>query len=267
MKPNIDGGVHDNVLVDQADQIVEHIHHPISDVVRGAAPPGPYDGGAQRHGGLSAVLVDEAGVGHRGEHDLAAPLGAIVVLGRRQPRRRFDEPCQQGGLAKGDMPCRLAEIALRRRLDSVGAGAEIDPVEIKLQDLGLGKLVLQPQRQHDFLKLAHHFAVAREEKILGELLRNGRAALGDAAMEQVGHDCAGQSDRIDPVMAIETPVLDREKGIGQVGRHFIDRDCGAAHLAAGREDATVSGIDLDGRWTLGDCQRLDRRQVERDPGE
>ncbi len=83
------------------------------------------------------------------------------------------------------MARRLAKIALRRRLDPVGARAEIDPVEIEFEDLGLGELVLEPYRQHHFLELAHHVALGRQKQVLGKLLRDGRAALRDAAMQHV----------------------------------------------------------------------------------
>jgi hypothetical protein len=48
----------------------------------------------------------------------------------------------------------FAEIALRGGLDAIGAGTEIDPVEVEFENLGLGMLALQPQRQFDFLQFA-----------------------------------------------------------------------------------------------------------------
>ena len=47
----------------------------------------------------------------------------------------------------------MAEIFLRRRLDAVGAGAEIDAVEVELEDLVLGVFMLEPQRQNRLLDL------------------------------------------------------------------------------------------------------------------
>ena len=37
----------------------------------------------------------------------------------------------------------FSEIALRRGFDAIGAGAEIDPVEIELEDLVLGIVLLE----------------------------------------------------------------------------------------------------------------------------
>ena len=58
---------------------------------------------------------------------------------------------------------RLAEVALGRGLDAVGAGAEIDPVEVKLENLGLAELALEPKRKHEFLTLAPYRALLRQE--------------------------------------------------------------------------------------------------------
>ena len=64
-----------------------------------------------------------------------AALGAFGIAGRRKPRRRLDEAGQHRGFGERHLARRLAEIALRRRFDAIGAGAEIDAVEIELEDL------------------------------------------------------------------------------------------------------------------------------------
>src|SRR5206468_12595770 len=71
------------------------------------------------------------------------------VAVRRQPRRRFDEAGEHRGLADRHLLRRLAEIALCRGLDAIGAGTEIDAVQIQFQDLALGILALQPQRSEE----------------------------------------------------------------------------------------------------------------------
>ena len=54
---------------------------------------------------------------------------------------------------------RFAEIALRRGIDAVSAGAEIDPVQIDFEDLVLGEAVLEPQRQQRLADLAREVAL------------------------------------------------------------------------------------------------------------
>src|SRR5262249_61292178 len=99
-------------------------------------------------------------------------------------------------------------IALRRGLGPVGAGAEIDPVEIMLENLRLAELALEPKREHEFLHLAPERAFLGQKQVLGELLGDGRAALRDAAVKHVGSHGAEKPDGIDAEMAIKAPVLD-----------------------------------------------------------
>ena len=139
---------------------------------------------------LRGALGDHLHVGHRRDHDLGAALGAVGIAARRQPRRRLDQAGEQRRFGERQLPRRLAEIALRRRLHPVGAGAEIDAVQIHFEDLRLAELVFEPERQHDFLQLAAERALLRQEQVLGELLRDGRAALRHAAVQHIGDDGA-----------------------------------------------------------------------------
>src|SRR6516162_7134413 len=104
------------------------------------------------------------------------------------------------------MTCRFAEITLRRPFDAVGAGAEIDAIEIKFENLRLSEFVFEPQREHDLLKLAVDGAFLGEEQILRQLLRDGRAALRRAAAKHVGNQRARDAERIDAAMGVEAAI-------------------------------------------------------------
>ena len=215
--------------------------------------------------GLRLRIGDEFGVRHRRQHGLGALLGAFRIAVRRQPRRRLDQARQHRGFRQRDVLGGLAEIALRGRLHAIGAGAEIDPVEIELENFRFGMLALQPEREFDFLQFALQRALLRQEQVLGELLGQRRAALRDAAMQDVGHRRARDADRIDAVMRIEPAVLDGDEGLRQIGRQILQRDIGAGHFAARRQHAAVEADDLDGRRPLRNFKRLDRRQMRADP--
>jgi hypothetical protein len=154
---------------------------------------------------------------------------------------------------------------LRGGLDAIGAGTEIDPVEIEFENLGLGMLALQPEREFDLLQFALQGALLRQEQVLGELLRQRRAALRNAAMQDVGHRRARDAQGIDAVMRIEPAILDGDEGLRQIGRQILERDIGAGHFAARRQHAAVEPDDLDGRRPLRNFKRLDRRQMRADP--
>src|SRR4029077_3904879 len=159
------------------------------------------------------------------------------------------------------------KVALPRPFDAVGAGAEIDAVEIKLENLRLAEFVLKPERERQLLQLARNRALLGQEQILGELLGNGRAALRRATPEHVVDDGAHDPPRIDAVMRMEAPVLDRDERLGHVVRQFAQRYRGAAHVAARRERRPVEPEDKDRRRSLGNFERLDRRQMNPDPDE
>src|SRR5690606_35463216 len=100
-------------------------------------------------------------------------LGIADRIDARGPLHRAGEDRR---LAKREIARRLAEITLRRRLDAGGAVAEEDAVEIELEDLLLGVVLLEPQRQQCLLRLALQRLLGAEEQVLGELLGDGGGA-------------------------------------------------------------------------------------------
>ena len=88
----------------------------------------------------SFAFVMEPSSDHRLEHELRAPLGGRRNCASAQAATAsLHEAGEQRRFGKRQLPRRFAEIALRSLLDAVGAGAEIDAVEIKLEDLRLGE--------------------------------------------------------------------------------------------------------------------------------
>ena len=64
-------------------------------------------------------------------------------------------------LRDGEVVARgAAEIVPGRRLNAIGAAAEIDPVEIHLENLVLGVFVLEPEGEQDFLDLEREIFVS-----------------------------------------------------------------------------------------------------------
>ena len=67
------------------------------------------------------------------------------------------------------------------------------------------------------------------------------------------------------MVRIEAAVLDRHERLRHVARQILQRHRGAAHVAAGGERMALHVDDLDRGRTLGDFERLDRRQVGAHP--
>ena len=137
--------------------------------------------------------------------------------------RRLEQAGQHRGFGEIDVARRLVEIVLRRRVDAEGAAAHIGAVEIKLEDLVLGQPRFQPHRQEGFLDLALERALVIEKQILGELLREGGAALHDAAGARVGHKGARGAGDIDAEMVVEAPVLGGEHRLDQMVGKLVER--------------------------------------------
>src|SRR3546814_3174585 len=110
----------------------------------------------------------------------------------------------------------------RNCIDTIRAGAEVDPVEVDGEDLVLGEAVLQPERQHDLLDLALQSAIRAEEEVLGKLLGEGGAALGDAAFAQVHVNRTKKAAIVDAAVLVEAAVLHRDHRPRQVWRQ-LDR--------------------------------------------
>ncbi len=193
-------------------------------------------------------------------------LGGGEIARRRKPRRRAHQPGQHGRLGQRYVLGGLAEIALARLLYAVGAGPEIDAIQIEREDLLLGEFALQPQRQHHLLQLAMDGTFLSQKEIFRQLLRDGRAALRHAAMQNIGDQRARDAIRIDAVMLVEAPILDGDEGLRYVARQLFQRHDLAGHVAAHGQHAAVHVLDLDRGRPLGDGERLDRRQVGADPG-
>ena len=247
-----------------AEHIVEHVHDPVGDVIDRAVAGLRHD--ARRLGERDALIgaADEAELGHGREHDFCPLFGGIEVAVGCQPRRRLDQSGEHCRFADVDLARRLAEITQRRLLDAVGAGTEIDPVQIQFENLRLGEFALQPERQHHLLQLAGDGTLLSQKEIFGQLLRDGGAALGHAAVQNVGDQSACDAERIDAVMLVEAPILDGDEGPRNVIRQFLQRQDFAGEIAAPRQRAAGHVVDLDRGRALGDFQRLDRRQMRAD---
>jgi len=116
------------------------------------------------------------------------------------------------------------------RLDTVGLASVVDEVEIALQDLVLGEVLLQGDGVLELLQLARvapgrggpgaELVVVAEgvllQRDLDVLLGEGGCPLGAPAAE-VGDECAAHTHGVDAAVLIEPAVLDRDLGLPHHG--------------------------------------------------
>ena len=172
---------------------------------------------------LVGLLVDITVAPDPAEHVAAARLGGFGVAAWVVGTRALDEPGEQGGLGDGELLGGLAEIAAGGLADSPGAVAEIDLIQIEVEDLVLAELLLDPAREDDLTHLALVGALRSEQQALDHLLGDRAGALGDAAFAEVGD--RGPQDRgvVDSLVLEEGSVLGGDESELDVAGNLVDR--------------------------------------------
>ena len=227
---------------------------------------------------IGLCLGDDAIIHHGIQHQAGALLGAQQVAPGREDGRRAGQGRQHRGLGQGQIARAGAEIDMRRAIHAIGAAAQIDAVEIELQDLLLGQRFLQPRRVDQLGQLARHGALLVGVDDLGGLLADGRAARHPVVRPHIQQQRARQAQRIDAVMGIEAPVLHGDEGGRQIFGHLVQRQpfahdgAAMAHVIAvriqeGEGQRPVDGIKVDAGIKLGRKQaQHQRREVQQRQG-
>lgn len=210
------------------------------------AGQGAADADGLGHGLGALGRGDHAGLDHFVQHHGGARRRALGVGDRRVARGRLEQSGQKRGLAHRQILGTLVEIPLRGRFDAIGPAAEIDAVQIQGEDLFLGEFQLQPDGQHQFLHLAAHILIRRQEQVLGQLLGQGRAALHHPLGPHIGDQGPSHADGVEAGVIIKPLVLDGDEGgghiVGQGGQ--VGRRC---HLGAARGDQRPGAIQIGDR--------------------
>ncbi|MNP11062.1 hypothetical protein D3C76_1032350 [compost metagenome] len=158
-------------------------------------------------GGGVVGFADLAQLVHAPQDPVATLLAAGRVGQRVESRRGLGQAGDHRHLRQADVANRLAVIHLRRRFDAVGTVAQIDLVDVELEDFVLGQLSFDLQGQEDLGGFAREAAFAGQEEVLRHLHGDGAAAgLDMAAFHQLSggaHQAAG----IDTVVVGEVVVF------------------------------------------------------------
>jgi hypothetical protein len=173
--------------------------------------------GERRHPRRRFVLWgDEALFAHARKDDMAPAPGASHVRPGRQARRAADHTRDERALGQRQVFGLLSEQVLRHLFNAVHPGAEIDAIEVQLEDLILVEPHFEHQRQCGFLDFAADGPRIRQEQRARQLLRDGAAALRHRPRFDVLHHCAAQPKWIDPGVVAKAVILDRDDGIAHV---------------------------------------------------
>ena len=102
---------------------------------------------------LECLVRDDLLLAHCVQDERATRQRPGHAHGRRIHRRRVDETREQRGFSQVQIGRRLPEVSAGRRFSAVETVAEIDLVQIELEDLILRIHALDPPGEGDFLDL------------------------------------------------------------------------------------------------------------------
>jgi hypothetical protein len=216
---------------------------------------------------------------HLFQHHVAAEEGVFGIDLRVIGGGRLDDPRQQRRLVGlehgraglfGGAAARVggAEVGAGRRLDPVGALAEIDRVQILGEDFVLAPVALEPVGERRLAELLEHGAAAfRFQRLLDELLGDRRGALFGTLAEEVVDEGAADALEVDAAVFVEAGVLDRDHRVLHVRRDLARVEQDFVLIAGQRSQLFAVGADDDAvarGLVLGEV--VDRRQVLGDRG-
>ena len=178
--------------------------------------------------------------------DVVAPLDrAIAIAERVQIGGRLGQRREIGRLRDGQFVHRLVEIEQRGGRDPVGGKAEIDFVEIELEDLFLAVGALDLEREQRLLDLAVERHLVGQKEVLRDLLGDGGGALRPPSLPevlQIEQAGARHAAEIEPGMVVEVLVLGRNEGIDDELGHRLDRKIEAPLLGVFGQQLAVGGV-------------------------
>ena len=163
-----------------------------------------------------------------------------------QRRGRLGQRRQIGGFRDREFVHRFVEIDQRRGRDAVGAEAEIDFVEIELEDAVLRIGALDAHRQQGFLDLAGERHFVGQKEVLCDLLGDRRGALRTpvgAEVLRIQHGRARHAGEVDAAVLVEVLVLGRQERVDDELWHRLDRQIEPALLGIFAEQRTVGRMD------------------------
>ena len=208
-------------------RILEQLSADLFDEVAGGLPFGRHAPlGRQRCIDVAVVLLvgDIAGLEQAEQGKGAALVGDVGEPGRVVAVGVGDQPGEQRPLGPGQPIGRYAEVDLGSSPNAVGTRTEVHRVEVGLEDLVFGQLVLQPDREGSLGDLAFELLLARQDAVLDQLLGDGRATLLDATGIDVLDKRSTDRLCVDAVVVVEALVLHDEQRHDHCVTDVVERD-------------------------------------------
>ncbi len=195
---------------------------------------------------LLAFLRRDVAVLDQAIDHVVAPLGRALARAERMiVVGRLGERGEIGGLGDRELMHRLVEIEQRGGGDAVGAHAEVDFVEVKLEDFLFGIGALDAHRQQRFLDLAVERDLVGQQEVLRHLLGDGGGALRALVAAEILHEHDGRArdaGKIDAAVLVEILVLRGDEGVDHELGDRLDRQIEAAFARVFGEQRPVGRV-------------------------
>ena len=224
---------------------VDHCPHRVEreGAVLARSPLGGRQSQRRRAGARREAVAQVVLAGHDGEHQVPPRDRAVGMAPRGVERRPTRERGERGALGDCEMVHALAEEVAARRLDAVGAVAQVDDVQVERENLLLGEGALEPPGQVDLDQLPPERALlgqARHERVAHDLHGDRAEAFAHGGGGDVPHQRAARAPPVHAVVIEETAVLDRDERGAHVPRHPVERHVDAAHVVQAAERGAVA---------------------------
>ncbi len=201
----------------------------------------------ERHG-VALALAQPALLDHVVEDVVpAGPHQPLALVAGDRPVvlvRRLEQRGEVGALLDGEVLRVDLVVGLGGGLDAVGAAAVVAGVDVAGQDVVLGLLPVQLQRDDQFLQLARDGLFLRQVVVLDVLLGDGGTTLGALAGDRV-QQAAGGALQVDTGVLVEGLVLGGDEGLlDGLGDLAQVHDLAVAVTCAGQERAVAVLVDV-----------------------
>ena len=230
----VDGGIdlHAGAVDPVPILLVELLAHHLGDIAGIGADLAAVQFGADRLGLrlLILFLVDITELAHTAKNVVATDQCALRIDDRVVARRRLGQTGDHRRLGNAQLVQGLAIIDLGRGHHAIGAVAEIDLVQVELENGLLVQFLLDLQRQQDLVELARVGLLRTEEEVARHLHGDGAAAAGLGTGGDQFVDRRHQGQRVHPVVGPELVILGGEKGLLDFFRNRLVLDRNSSML-------------------------------------
>ena len=188
-------------------------------------------------------LVDAAQVQHALQNPVAPDPGPLGVGDGVVGGGRLGQPGDHRQVRQRQLGNRLAIVDVGRRLDAVGAIAEVDLVHVQLEDLALAQVAFDLQCQQNLVQLAREHPITAEEIVLRYLHGDGAAAgLNLPGAQQLGRG-PQQTHGVHPMVVEEIVILGGQDGVDEALGNLLETDWQAPHLAEFGDQFAVCAVN------------------------